>query len=114
MEKRLNKPSLSKRSMRTDDEVLEMITLTNELLDDVQDQITALKERTLDDSVDKKELFFKEVLPLFIVVNLLADRQSMLYWQLGRPVEVMIELNRLSKKTFEAIKDNLELFHKYI
>jgi len=100
--------------MRTDQEILEMINATNKLLDNIKIKVDELKIRNLTNIVDKKELFLKEVLPLFIIVNILADRQTSLYWAIGKPVDVIIELNRLSEKTFKLIKENLELFHKYL
>jgi len=100
--------------MRTDEEILELIEKNNKLLDIVQKKVDEAKIRNLTNIADKKDLFLNEFLPLFVVVNILADRQKTLYWALGRPVEVIMELEELSKITFNLIRKNLEAFSKYL
>jgi len=100
--------------MKDDEEILELIRKNNELLDRVQKKVEEAKIRNLTNIQDKKELFLNDILPLFIVVNILADRQRTLYWALGRPVEVIVKLDALSKITFSLIRENLELFSRYL
>ena len=99
--------------MRTTEEILDRIKRTDKILEKGRKEIDKLKLKNLMNATkeEKRKLFFEDVLPLFVAVNILTDRKATLMWALGE-IELAVELNILSRISFDMIKENLELFDK--
>jgi len=101
--------------MRNDEEILDMIQMTDLLLTKSQKKVDEIKLKNLMGVTvaDKRKLFFEEVLPLFVAVNILIDRKATLMWVLEEK-ELTARVNKISKASYNSIKENLELFNKFL
>jgi len=101
--------------MKSNEEILDMIKRTDETFERGRKEIDKLKLRNVMESTkdEKRKLFFEEVLPMFVAINILTDRKATLMWALGE-TELSSEVARLSKISFAMVKENLELFDKFL
>ena len=101
--------------MKSNEEILNMIKRTDLIFAKSQKEIDKIKLKNLMNATkeEKRKLFFEEVLPLFVAVNILTDRKATLLWALGER-ELTAEVTRLSKASFLMVKENLELFDKFL
>ena len=101
--------------MKTNQEIFDMLKKTDLLFSKSQKEMDKLKLKNLMNNTleEKRKLFFNDVLPMFVAVNVLTDRKATLLWALGE-TELTAEVNRLSKVSFAMVKEHLGLFDKFL